>query len=59
MWQMSLKKLVGLLLVAFFVFFMVQSPANAADVVKSAGQSLGDFFGAFAESFSEFLSQLF
>jgi hypothetical protein len=56
---MSLKKLVGLLLVAFFVFFMVQSPANAAEVVKSAGESLGDFFGAFAESFSEFLTQLF
>nr|MBA2601507.1 hypothetical protein [Actinomycetota bacterium] len=56
---MSLKKLVGLLLVAFFLFFLVQSPANAAQVVKSAGESLGDFFGAFAEEFSKFLSQLF
>lgn len=56
---MSLKKLVGLLLVALFLFFMIQSPADAAQVVRSAGESLGDLFGALAHGFSKFLSSLF
>jgi hypothetical protein len=56
---MSLKKIVGLLLVAFFIFFIVQSPGEAADVVRTTGQSLGDVFSATASAFSDFLSDLF
>ncbi len=56
---MNVKKIVGLLLVGFFIFFMIQSPAEAADVVKTAGQSLGDILGAMANAFSDFLSSLF
>ena len=56
---MSLKKIVGWLLIAFFVFFMVQSPSEAADVVRTTGQSVGDVFSATASAFSDFLTDLF
>ncbi|CAN5748855.1 hypothetical protein BH20ACT23_BH20ACT23_10160 [soil metagenome] len=56
---MSLKKIAGLLLLGFFVFFMVQSPSEAADVVRTTGQSLGDVLSATANAFSDFLSDLF
>lgn len=56
---MSLKKIVGLLLVGFFIFFMIQSPAEAARVVKTAGDSLGDILGSMADAFADFLSKLF
>jgi hypothetical protein len=56
---MNLKKIAGLLLLGFFVFFMVQSPSDAADVVRTTGQSLGDVLSATANAFSDFLSDLF
>ena len=54
-----LKKIIGWLLIAFFVFFMVQSPSDAADVVRTTGQSVGDVFSATANAFSDFLTDLF
>jgi hypothetical protein len=56
---MSLKKIGLWLLVGFFVFFMVQSPSEAADVVRTTGQNVGDIFSATANAFSDFLSDLF
>lgn len=56
---MSLKKIAGWLLLAFFVFFIVQSPGEAANVVRTTGQSLGDVFSATANAFSDFLTNLF
>ena len=56
---MNLKKIAGLLLLGFFVFFMVQSPSDAADVVRTTGQSLGDVLSATANAFSDFLTDLF
>ncbi|MGH2751921.1 MAG: hypothetical protein ACRDK3_13765 [Actinomycetota bacterium] len=56
---MGLKKIGGLLLVGFFVFFIVQSPREAADVVRITGQSLGEVFSAAANAFSDFLTDLF
>ncbi|MGH2774996.1 MAG: hypothetical protein ACRDJT_06135 [Actinomycetota bacterium] len=56
---MSLKKIGGLLLVGFFVFYMVQSPSEAANVVKTTGQSLGEVLSATANAFSDFLTNLF
>jgi hypothetical protein len=56
---MSLKKIAGLLLVGFFIFFIIQSPGEAARVVRATGDNLGDILGSMANSFSDFLSQLF
>ena len=53
------KKLAGWLLLGFFVFFMVQSPAEAADVVRTTGESVGDVLSATANAFSDFLTNLF
>lgn len=56
---MSLKKIAGWLLLGFFVFFMVQSPSEAADVVRTTGQSLGDVLSATANAFADFMTNLF
>ena len=56
---MSLKKIALWLLLGFFVFFMVQSPGEAADVVRTTGQNVGDILSATANAFSDFLSNLF
>ncbi len=39
---MSLKKVVTWLVVAFVVFYVIQAPESSAQLVKSAGQALGD-----------------
>lgn len=46
-----IKKLGMLLLIAFLIFFVVNSPADAAAVVKNTQQLLVDGF----ESLSEFI----
>ena len=56
---MSFKRIAGLLLVGFFIFFIVQSPVEAARVVRTAGESVGDVLGASATAFADFLSRLF
>lgn len=53
-----MKKLVGLLVLAFAVFFIVQFPTDAADMVRSTFEGTRDLLGAAAESFSTFLQQL-
>lgn len=55
---MNLKRLMLLLLCAFLVFFMVQAPGEAARLVKSTGESAGEWFSAIAEAFTKFLKSL-
>jgi hypothetical protein len=56
--SMSLKRLTWLLLLGFALFFLVQSPTEAAEVVKVTGQSAGELLGAAAESLSRFVKSL-
>ncbi|HEX2073004.1 MAG TPA: hypothetical protein VHF92_04400 [Geodermatophilus sp.] len=39
---MNLKKVLTWLAVAFVVFYVIQAPESSADLVRSAGQALGD-----------------
>ncbi len=55
---MSLKKVLVLAGVAFGIFFLVQSPAEAAKLVKITGEHAGDWLGQAAESLSKFLRTL-
>ena len=55
---MSFKRLVLFLLIGFLVFFLVQSPGEAARLVKATGESAGDWFETAANAFNKFLSSL-
>lgn len=55
---MRFKKLLTLGLVAFGLFFLIQSPAEAARLVKVTGESAGDWFETVAGSLSKFLKTL-
>jgi hypothetical protein len=55
---MSLKRLVLFLLIGFFVFFLVQSPGEAARLVKVTGEQAGQWFESAAGAFTKFLSNL-
>ncbi len=57
-YQMSVKRLLLFLLLAFFVFFMIQAPNEAARLVKSTGESAGEWFSNAGEAFTEFLKSL-
>ena len=50
----NLKKVITWLIVAFIVFYIVQAPESAAQVVKNAGQALGNA----ASSFADFVGSL-
>ena len=55
---MNLKKLLLFLVLAFFVFFMVQAPGEAAKLVKSTGESAGEWFSSAGQAFTKFLKSL-
>lgn len=55
---MSFKKLLTLGVVAFGLFFLIQSPAEAARLVKVTGESAGDWFETVAGSLSKFVKTL-
>jgi large-conductance mechanosensitive channel len=55
---MSLKKLLLFLLIGFAIFFVVQSPNEAASFVKTAGETAGEWFESAANAFTEFLTEL-
>jgi hypothetical protein len=38
----NLKKVLTWLVVAFVVFYVIQAPENSAEIVRTAGQALGD-----------------
>ncbi|MDQ3986904.1 MAG: hypothetical protein M3280_10475 [Actinomycetota bacterium] len=55
---MSLKRLLLFLLIAFLVFFLVQAPGEAAKLVKSTGETAGEWFETAAQAFTRFLKSL-
>lgn len=55
---MSLKRLLTFGLIAFALFFLVQSPAEAARLVKVTGESAGEWFESVAGSLSKFVKTL-
>jgi large-conductance mechanosensitive channel len=50
----SLKKVVAWLVVAFVIFYVIQAPEQSAQLVKNAGQALGNA----ASSFADFVGSL-
>jgi cell shape-determining protein MreC len=55
---MNLKRLMSLALVAFLIFFIVQSPNEAARVIKVTGETMGSWLSEIADSLTRFLSSL-
>jgi len=55
---MSIKKLGFYALVAFGIFFLIQSPRQAADVVQGVGQNAGEWFTVAGQSLARFLESL-
>ncbi|HZB18997.1 MAG TPA: hypothetical protein VE463_04105 [Blastococcus sp.] len=51
---MNLKKIVTWLVVAFIIFYVIQAPEQSAELVRSAGQALGDA----ASSLAQFVGSL-
>lgn len=51
---MNLKKVLTWLLVAFVVWYVIQNPEGSAEMVRNAGNALGDA----ASSLSEFVGSL-
>ncbi len=51
---MNLKKVITWLVVAFVVFYVIQAPEKSAEIVKSAGETLGDA----ASSLADFVGSL-
>jgi len=52
--MVNLKKVVTWLVVAFVVFYIIQAPENSAEIVRSAGEALGDA----ADSLASFVGSL-
>jgi hypothetical protein len=50
----NLKKVVAWLVVAFVVYFVIQAPQQSADMVRNAGEALGDA----ASSLAQFVGSL-
>ena len=46
------------MVIGFAIFFLVQSPEEAARLVKQTGESVGDLMGTAASSLSRFVKSL-
>ena len=55
---MRFKKLLTFGLIAFGLFFLIQSPAEAARLVKVTGESAGEWFETAAHSLAKFVKTL-
>jgi hypothetical protein len=55
---MGLKKIAWYFLMALLVMFLIQSPNEAAKVVKALGENAGEWFSTASSAFSEFLKSL-
>lgn len=55
---MNLKKAATYLLLAFLVVFLINSPNEAARLVKATGESAGEWFSTASQAFTKFLSSL-
>lgn len=52
---MNVKKIVGLLLVAFVIFYVLSFPQESSNIVRSAVSGLGDA----ASNFADFVRSVF
>lgn len=55
---MSLKRFLWFACIAFAVFFVISAPADAARLLKSTGESAGEWLSNAAQSLSTFLRTL-
>lgn len=55
---MSFKRLALYLGLAFLVVFVIQSPSEAAKVVKAAGENASEWFSVASSAFAKFLKSL-
>jgi len=51
----NLKKVLTWVVVAFVVFYVIQAPESSAQVVKNAGQALGDAASSLADFVKSFV----
>ncbi|MGY2004691.1 hypothetical protein [Blastococcus sp. SYSU DS1024] len=51
---MNLKKVLTWVVVAFVLFYVIQAPESSAEIVRSAGEALGDA----ASSLAQFVGSL-
>ncbi|PRZ38570.1 hypothetical protein CLV47_12037 [Antricoccus suffuscus] len=51
---MSAKKIIGLLLIAFVVFYVLSNPTDASDLIKNAASGLKSA----AQSFAQFIGSI-
>ena len=58
-YEMNVRKLALYLLIAFAIFFVIQSPGEAASIVRATGENAGEWFTTAAHSFTRFLESLF
>jgi hypothetical protein len=56
--SMLLKRFFLVLLVVFAVAFVVTAPVQAAQVVRTAGETAGNWLGAAGDAFMTFLGSL-
>ena len=55
---MTLKRVLLYLFIAFGIFFLIESPAEAAKLVQSLGENAGEWFNTAAHSLGKFLKSL-
>ncbi len=55
---MTLKKLGFWALIAFGIFFLINSPRAAAELVQSLGENAGEWFSVAGRSLARFLQSL-
>jgi hypothetical protein len=55
---MSLKRFLWFAFLAFAVFFVISAPTDAARLVKSTGESAGEWLSTAAAALSKFLKTL-
>ena len=55
---MNLKKLAFYLIIAFGIYFLINSPKQAADLLESLGENAGEWFGVAGKSLARFLESL-
>ena len=53
-----MRKYLWYLFLALLVFFLIQSPREAAKLVEITGENAGELFGAAAQSLNKFLRSL-
>lgn len=51
-----IKKIFWVLVVAFIVYYLLKSPAGAADAVKGAGEAVIEAFGQIGRFFNRLVS---